>query len=85
MGMYNAVIDDEIPEPLGHLQGAASAKRALGRDVDGGRRGEVRRGTRWLDSPGMQFNFGKDDAIELTERQVREQLRMYIAASPAAP
>ena len=38
MGMYNAIIDDEMLNPTGHLQGAALAERAAGRDGQGRRR-----------------------------------------------
>ena len=38
MGMYNAIIDDEYLNPIGHLQGAAQPVRAGRRDAPGDRR-----------------------------------------------
>ena len=38
MGMYNAIFDDELPQPDGHLQGAAQPVRARRRDAPGRRR-----------------------------------------------
>jgi L-fucose isomerase-like protein len=35
---------------------------------------------RWLDERGMRFVTGTDEATELTDAQIREQLKMYVAA-----
>jgi len=34
----------------------------------------------WYKSKGVKFQFGKDEATELTEKQVLQQCKMYIAA-----
>lgn len=34
----------------------------------------------WLDKKGMTFMVGSDDATELTNAQILEQIKMYIAA-----
>jgi L-fucose isomerase-like protein len=34
----------------------------------------------WLDDAGLRFDFGTDEATELTPAQVHSQLKMYIAA-----
>jgi hypothetical protein len=39
--------------------------------------GEIRA---WLDARGMTFQTGPDEATELTDRQILEQCKMYIAA-----
>ncbi len=79
MGMYNAIIDDEYLNPMGiHKerlsQSALVAEMRLVNDV------EARTAYRWLLDRGMTFRFGNDGATELTEDQVIDQLRLYIAA-----
>jgi L-fucose isomerase-like protein len=79
MGMYNAIIDDEYFNPMGIYkerlsQSALVAEMRLVND------GEARSAYRWLLDRGMRFRFGKDGATELTEGQVFDQLRLYIAA-----
>jgi hypothetical protein len=79
MGMYNAIIDDELLNPLGVFkerlsQSALVARmRLIGDD-------EASAVRRWLDAKGMRFNTGKDDKTELTDKQIHEQCKMYIAA-----
>jgi hypothetical protein len=79
MGMYNAIIDDELLNPCGiykerFSQSALLAEMRLVTD-------EEAHGARaWLDAKGMRFALGRDDATELTEAQILEQLKMYIAA-----
>jgi len=79
MGMYNAIIDDELLNPIGIYkerlsQSALYAEMQHVTDEEADRIGE------WLIERGMTFKLGTDDATELTERQLREQYRMYIAA-----
>lgn len=79
MGMYNAIIDDELLNPCGIYkerlsQSALLAEMRLVSDQ------EARDACYWLDQKGMKFALGSDDATELTNAQVLEQLKMYIAA-----
>lgn len=79
MGMYNAIIDDELLNPAGIFkerlsQSALVAKMRTVSDV------EARAVYDWLVAKGMTFRFGKDAATELTLEQVLDQCRMYIAA-----
>jgi L-fucose isomerase-like protein len=79
MGMYNAIIDDELLNPCGIYkerlsQSALLAEMHLVSDE------EAHRIRIWLDEKGMTFNVGSDDATELTDAQILEQLKMYIAA-----
>jgi len=79
MGMYNAIIDDELVNPAGIFkerlsQSALVAKMRTVSDA------EAREVYDWLVKKGVKFNFGKDPATELTEAQVLEQCKMYIAA-----
>jgi hypothetical protein len=83
MGMYNAIIDDELLNPCGIYkerlsQSALLAAMRLVTDEDAN---EARR---WLDQMGMTFHTGTDEATELTDEQVKEQLKMYIAATRIA-
>src|SRR6201987_415394 len=79
MGMYNAIIDDELLNPLGVFKErlSQSALVARMRLIGDHEADSVRQ---WLDQKGMRFNTGKDDKTELTDKQIREQCKMYIAA-----
>jgi hypothetical protein len=79
MGMYNAIIDDELLNPCGIYkerlsQSALLAEMRLISDE------EARSIRIWLDEKGMTFDVGSDAATELTDTQILEQLKMYIAA-----
>ena len=79
MGMYNAIIDDELLNPAGIYkerlsQSALVAKMHTVTDA------EARGVYDWLAAKGVKFNFGKDAATELTLEQVLDQCKMYIAA-----
>ena len=79
MGMYNAIIPDELLFPLGVYkerlsQSALYAKMLTVSDA------EARAVYEWLLTKGMQFKLGKREATELTEKQVLLQCKMYIAA-----
>ncbi len=79
MGMYNAIIDDEPLNALGVFKErlSQSALVAKMRTVHDGEALKVRQ---WLDDRGMRFVTGKDEHSELTDAQIHEQCRMYIAA-----
>jgi hypothetical protein len=79
MGMYNAIVPDELLHPMGIFKErlSQSALYAAMRIVPEERAQEVRA---WLDARGMTFRIGSDPATELTDDQIREQCRMYIAA-----
>ena len=83
MGMYNAIIDDEHLNPLGIYKErlSQSALVAAMREVTDD---EARAALTWLTERGMRFDYGDDPATELTEAQVLEQLKMYIAATRIA-
>lgn len=79
MGMYNAIIPDELLHPLGMFKErlSQSALYAAMRQVSA----EEAQGVRaWLDAKGMKFHTGKNSETELTDAQILEQCRMYIAA-----
>jgi hypothetical protein len=79
MGMYNAIIDDELLNPLGVFKErlSQSALVARMRTIPDAEAKAVRQ---WLDDKGLRFNTGKDDKTELTDQQIHQQCKMYIAA-----
>ncbi|HET6440506.1 MAG TPA: hypothetical protein VFG59_20770 [Anaeromyxobacter sp.] len=79
MGMYNAIIPDELLFPLGIYKErlSQSALYAESRRVG---EAEARSVYQWLLDRGMKFKLGTDEATELTEAQILEQCRMYVAA-----
>jgi hypothetical protein len=79
MGMYNAIIDDELLNPAGIFKErlSQSALVAKMRTVS---QAEAEAVYKWLVARGVKFAFGKDSATELTLEQVLEQCKMYIAA-----
>lgn len=79
MGMYNAILDDELLNPSGMYKERLS-QSALVAEMRLVSTGEARAAYDWLIGRGMQFRFGKDGSTELTEDQVLDQLRLYIAA-----
>jgi hypothetical protein len=79
MGMYNAIVPDELLHPLGIFKerlNQSALFAAMRRVVDA----EAHAVRQWLDQKGMQFRTGKNEETELTDRQILEQCRMYIAA-----
>lgn len=79
MGMYNAIIPDELLHPMGIFKErmSQSALYAAMRRIPADEALAVRH---WLDARGMRFRTGSDAASELTDEQILEQCRMYIAA-----
>ncbi len=79
MGMYNAIIDDELLNPAGVFKErlSQSALVARMRTVSDA---EAKAVYDWLVAKGVKFDFGKDPATELTIDQVLGQCKMYIAA-----
>ncbi len=79
MGMYNAIIPDELLFPLGVYKERLS-QSALYAKMQTVSEAEARAIYAWLLARGMKFNLGTDEATQLTEWQVLEQCKMYIAA-----
>ncbi len=79
MGMYNAIIDDELLNPLGIYKErlSQSALVAAMRLVSDEEAANVRF---WLTHRGMQFKTGPNEESDLTDQQLLEQCKMYIAA-----
>lgn len=79
MGMYNAIIDDELMNPLGIFKERLS-QSALYAEMLTISDEEAAAVKQWLDDKGMTFRIGTDEATELTEAQLLAQAKMYIAA-----
>jgi hypothetical protein len=79
MGMYNAIIDDEMLNPSGLFKERLS-QSALVAEMRNVTNEEARAAYDWLVGRGMRFVFGQDPASELTLDQVLEQMKMYVAA-----
>lgn len=79
MGMYNAIIPDHLLHPTGVYkerlsQSALYAKMLTVPDQ------EAEAVRTWLDEAGMTFVTGPNPETDLTDEQLLDQFRMYIAA-----
>ena len=79
MGMYNAIVPDHILNATGIFKERLS-QSALYYETLQTSDGEADRCRAWLDERGMTFRTGADPATDLTDEQIRLQLKMYIAA-----
>jgi hypothetical protein len=79
MGMYNAIIPDELLFPTGVYKERLS-QSALYHGATQVSEAEARAVYQWLKRKGMRFHLGKNEARDLTERQVLWQCKTYIAA-----
>ena len=79
MGMYNAIIDDELLNPLGIYKERLS-QSALVAEMATVPAAEAHAVRTWLEEAGLRFDTGTDEATELTDAQLHSQFLMYIAA-----
>ncbi|MEO0563965.1 MAG: fucose isomerase, partial [Chloroflexota bacterium] len=79
MGMYNAIIDDEMLNPMGIYKERLS-QSALVAATQTVSDEEASAARAWLDERGLTFVTGSDEATELTDAQIHQQLKMYVAA-----
>ena len=79
MGMYNAIIEDELLNSCGIYKERFS-QSALVAEMRTVSEDEALAARQWLAERGMKFITGTDEATELTEAQILPQLQMYIAA-----
>jgi L-fucose isomerase-like protein len=79
MGMMNAIVEDSLMNPAGIYKErlSQSALYAAMREVTIDEAQAVRD---WLDKSGMRFITGPNEAEDLTDAQILDQCRMYIAA-----
>ena len=79
MGMYNAIIPDELLHSTGVFKERLS-QSALYAEMLTVTSDEARGIYNWLLHHGMTFQFGPNEGDHLTENQVLEQCKMYVAA-----
>lgn len=79
MGMYNAIIPDELLFQTGVYKERLS-QSALYYETTQVTNKEAEEVYQWYIKKGFKFNFGKNEKTELTKKQVLEQCKMYIAA-----
>ncbi len=79
MGMYNAIIPDELLHRTGVFKERLS-QSALYAKMLATPAAEAREVFEWYRRKGVKFRLGPDDETDLTEAQVIEQCKMYIAA-----
>ncbi len=79
MGMYNAIIPDHLLHAVGVYKERLSQSDLYANmlEVSDDEAQAVRS---WLDDKGMTFVTGPDPATDLTDDQIRDQCKMYIAA-----
>ena len=79
MGMYNAIVPDDLLHATGVFKERLSQSTlfAAMRNV---KEEEARQVYQWLLKRGLKFQFGPDEATNLTEGQVLLQCHMYITA-----
>ena len=79
MGMYNAIIPDELLHACGIFKERLS-QSALYAEMRRVSQDDAQAVRTWLDRKGMRFHTGPDPAKDLTDDQIVDQCRMYIAA-----
>jgi L-fucose isomerase-like protein len=79
MGMFNAIIPDHLLNPTGVYKErlSQSALYAAMRTIPDAEAQAIRD---WLDSKGLKFQTGPNPNTDLTDSQILDQCRMYIAA-----
>ena len=79
MGMFNAIIPDELLNPTGVYKERLS-QSALYYETTQVNDEDAAAVRRWMEERGMKFHTGPDDLEHLTDGQLHQQCKMYIAA-----
>ncbi|HMF75337.1 MAG TPA: hypothetical protein VK604_06705 [Bryobacteraceae bacterium] len=79
MGMFNAIVPDHLLNPTGVYKERLS-QSALYAAMSAVPENEARAVRAWLDAKGLQFKTGSNPETDLTDGQILDQCRMYIAA-----
>jgi hypothetical protein len=79
MGMYNAIIPDELLHPTGVYKERLS-QSALCWETSQVADEEAQATRQWMEDRGMKFVTGSDEEEHLTDAQILTQCKMYIAA-----
>jgi hypothetical protein len=79
MGMFNAIIPDHLLNPTGVYKErlSQSALYYESTQVADAEADEVRG---WMEQRGMVFHTGPNHDVDLTDQQIRQQCKMYVAA-----
>jgi hypothetical protein len=79
MGMYNAIVPDELLHPIGIFKERLS-QSSLYYEVTQTPDREAEEVYAWLLQRGMRFELGSDEETQLTKNQVLLQCKLYISA-----
>lgn len=79
MGMYNAILPDELLHPTGVFKERLS-QSALYAGMQRVSAAEAQQVRSWLERKGLRFQTGPNPETDLTDDQILDQCRMYIAA-----
>ncbi len=79
MGMFNAIIPDHLLNGVGVFKERLS-QSALYHESKSVEDAEARAVRTWLDDAGMTFHTGENPGQDLTDAQILDQCRMYVAA-----
>jgi len=79
MGMYNAIVPDNLLHATGIFKERLSQSTLYARMLQVTNE-EAEQVLQWLLQKGMTFNWGTDEATQLTRQQTLEQCKMYISA-----
>ncbi|MEX0776062.1 MAG: fucose isomerase [Phycisphaeraceae bacterium] len=79
MGMFNAIIPDHLLNPTGVFKERLS-QSALYHGATQISDDEAKKVYQWYLDKGMKFQLGRNEETDLTEKQILQQCKMYIAA-----
>jgi len=79
MGMYNAIIPDELLHPTGVFKERLS-QSALYYETTQVSDSEAHNVRQWMETHGLKFVTGPNHADDLTDEQILKQCKMYVAA-----
>lgn len=79
MGMFNAIIPDELLHSTGAFKERLS-QSALYYETTQVTDDEARDVRRWMEDRGMKFITGPNEDSDLTDEQIKQQCKMYVAA-----
>jgi len=79
MGMYNAIIPDELLHPTGVYKERLS-QSAFYYETTQASDDEAWAVRQWMEERGLKFHTGPNEETDLTDDQIRQQCKMYIAA-----
>jgi hypothetical protein len=79
MGMFNAIIPDSLLNSVGVFKERLS-QSSLFYETTQVSDDEAYAVRRWMEERGMKFKTGPNEAEDLTDRQILQQCKMYVAA-----